>query len=81
MASKTAPQKPKNSTDAFARRLSNWRRERRKLDLDLEQAPLESRFSPQLADLMSREEAIAAARTTRTRLCTSTLALACATSA
>ena len=55
---KNQPGKPKNSTDAFARRLSNWRRERRKLDLDLEQAPLESRFSPQLADLMSREEAI-----------------------
>ena len=55
---KNQPGKPKNSTDAFARRLSNWRRERRKLDLDLEQAPPESRFSPQLADLMSREEAI-----------------------
>ena len=55
---KTAPQKPKNSTDAFARRQSTWRRERHKLDLDLEQAPLESRFSPQLADLMAREEAI-----------------------
>ena len=55
---KAAPQKPRNSTDAFARRLSNWRRERRKLDLDLEQAPLESRFSPQLADLMAREEAV-----------------------
>ena len=56
--SKTAPQKPKNSTDAFARRQGTWRRERAKLDLDLEQAPLESRFSPQLADLMAREEAI-----------------------
>ena len=41
MASKTAPQKPKNSTDAFARRQGAWRRERAKLDLDLEQAPLE----------------------------------------
>ena len=55
---KNQPGKPKNSSDAFARRLSQWRRERFKLDLDLEQAPLESRFSPQLADLMSREEAI-----------------------
>ena len=55
---KAAPPKPRTSTDAFARRLSTWRRERFKLDLDLEQAPPESRFSPQLADLMSREEAI-----------------------
>ena len=55
---KTAPQKPRNSSDAFARRSSQWRRERFKLDLDLEQAPLESRFSPQLADLMAREESI-----------------------
>ena len=53
-----APPKPRNSSDAFARRSSQWRRERFKLDLDLEQAPLESRFSPQLADLMAREESI-----------------------
>ena len=55
---KAPPQKPRNSSDAFARRSSQWRRERFKLDLDLEQAPLESRFSPQLADLMAREESI-----------------------
>lgn len=51
------PPKAKSDVAAkFDRRAALWRRERNKLDLDLEQSPLESRFSPQLADLMAREE-------------------------
>ncbi|KAJ1445491.1 hypothetical protein M885DRAFT_549753 [Pelagophyceae sp. CCMP2097] len=42
-----------------AERAAAWAQERRKLDLDLETAPLEARFSQQLTDHMAQEEHLA----------------------
>lgn len=45
---------------ALGARSLQWYRERCKMDLEIEQSPLESKFSSQLTDLMAQEEQICA---------------------
>ena len=49
-----------SAAGALLGRSKQWYRERRKMDLEIEQSPLESKFSAQLQDLMGQEEQICA---------------------